>query len=79
MDASNTCPACRRRELIDVNMALRDGTKVRMRRCPPCHVRWWEHDGQRLTKDEMLALVAAHSQRPGTAGTTTALGRRLSA
>jgi len=78
MDPSNTCPSCRRRELIDFDMALRDATKVRMRVCPPCHVRWWEHDGRRLARDEMLALVAEHSQRPVTGGGTTT-GRRIPA
>ena len=34
-----------------------------MRNCPPCHLRYWEHNGHRLDKDEVMALVAEHSRR----------------
>jgi hypothetical protein len=63
MDPPNLCPACRRRLLIDLDITLRDGTPLRMRNCPPCHLRYWEHDGHRLAKDEVMALVAHHSRR----------------
>src|ERR1700682_1457176 len=63
MDPPNLCPACRRRRLIDLDITLKDGTPLRMRNCPPCHLRYWEHDGQRLDKDEVMALVAHHSRR----------------
>jgi hypothetical protein len=63
MDPPNLCPACRRRLLIDLDITLKDGTPLRMRNCPPCHLRYWEHNGRRLGKDEVMALVAHHSQR----------------
>jgi hypothetical protein len=66
MDPPNLCPACRRRRLIDLDITLKDGTPLRMRNCPPCHLRYWEHDGQRLAKDEVMALVALHSRRTPT-------------
>jgi hypothetical protein len=66
MDPPNLCPACRRRRLIDLDITLKDGTPLRMRNCPPCHLRYWEHGGRRLAKDDVMALVAHHSRRPAT-------------
>ena len=63
MDPPDLCPACRRRRLIDLDITLKDGTPLRMRNCPPCHLRYWEHNGHRLGKDEVMALVAEHSRR----------------
>ena len=63
MDPPDLCPACRRRRLIDLDITLKDGTPLRMRNCPPSHLRYWEHNGHRLGKDEVMALVAEHSRR----------------
>ncbi|MGH2724464.1 MAG: hypothetical protein ACRDI0_09415 [Actinomycetota bacterium] len=47
------CPACGG-SLMTISLRMAEGEAI-YRICPPCEANWWERDGTRVARDEVLS------------------------
>ncbi len=52
------CSGCRDRLDVDLKITLRNGACLSMRKCRVCHVLHWEHRGQPIARDAVMAVMA---------------------
>ena len=52
------CPRCRTTQLVEIGLVLRD-KRLTMHSCPTCEVRWWDHEGEQVAIDGVLALASS--------------------
>ncbi|MBT8211720.1 MAG: hypothetical protein KJN71_01110 [Acidimicrobiia bacterium] len=51
------CASCGANNVIEIELALPDGTEVHFCSCHQCETRWWQRDGQDLGLDAVLDLA----------------------
>lgn len=58
MATSRTCPVCQRGSVTELEMAVKNGQRLRMSSCTKCEARTWTADGVPVTRDEVLKITA---------------------
>lgn len=53
-----TCPECGHRNVVELGMAAKDGTRLTLMSCTRCETRTWAADGEPVTREEMLRITA---------------------
>jgi DNA-directed RNA polymerase subunit M/transcription elongation factor TFIIS len=51
------CNSCGQSSVIEIEMALPDGTEVAFCSCHVCEARWWNRDGETFEVDGIIDLV----------------------
>ncbi len=53
-----TCTSCGQASVIQIDMALPDGTAVVFNSCHVCENKWWDRDGEPVEVDGIIDLVS---------------------
>lgn len=51
------CAVCGQQSVIQIELALPDGTQVLFCSCHRCEAKWWDRDGEHLALDAVIDLV----------------------
>ncbi len=51
------CPRCSRKDVLEIDHVLPDGTEVRFFWCHSCEEKWWNREGVDIDVAQVLEIV----------------------